>query len=123
MHYLRYSVPETMRRWAELGLDYDSTLGWAELPNFRCGTSHEYGAIDPLGYVPIDLRIRPLIAMEASALSHLYCGLKPVSALEILLRLRNRVQDFGGRFTLLWHNSELRTPQRRWIYERLLALS
>ena len=46
MHYLRWEQPVTLRAWADAGLNYDATLGYADRPGFRCGTCHEYTAFD-----------------------------------------------------------------------------
>jgi len=37
-----------LRAWADAGMDYDSTLSYADRPGFRCGTCSEYPAFDPV---------------------------------------------------------------------------
>lgn len=123
MHYLRWAHPLTMRAWEQAGMTYDSTLGYADMPGFRCGTCHEYPAFDPVEGRQLNLRIRPLIAMEVTVMSPTYMGLgqgaEAVAQFEALIRACRAV---GGCFTLLWHNSNLSTPAERALYERVLEL-
>ncbi len=121
MHYLRWQMPLTLQGYVQAGLDYDTTLGYAEAPGFRCGTCFDYPAFDPVKGEPLALRIRPLIAMEASVISPLYLGLGTgEEAFECFSRLKARCRAMGGVFTLLWHNSELTTTDQRALYERVL---
>ena len=47
-HYLRWEAPTTWRAWEEAGLDYDSTLTFADHAGFRCGVCFEYPVYDIL---------------------------------------------------------------------------
>ena len=46
-HFLRWANPETWRNWEAAGLDYDSTLAYAEAVGFRTGTCHPYRGLRP----------------------------------------------------------------------------
>lgn len=108
MHYLRWRHPNTMRAWADAGMSYDSSLGYADFAGFRCGTCFEYPGFDPLAQEILPLRIRPLIAMEGTVMSTTYMGLGTgVMALEKFITLKNACRAVGGTFTLLWHNSSI----------------
>lgn len=48
MHYLRWEHPTTLQAWEDAGLNYDTTLSYADRPGFRCGTCFEYPAFNPL---------------------------------------------------------------------------
>lgn len=123
MHYLRWSHPLTLRAWDQAGMTYDSTLGYADVPGFRCGTCHEYPAFDPVARQALNLRIRPLIAMEVSVMSATYMGLGCGSqAVAKFAGLIESCRAVGGCFTLLWHNSNLSTPAERALYEKVLEL-
>ena len=41
-HYLRWRAPTTWQNWEDAGLDYDSTVGYADHVGFRAGTCYEY---------------------------------------------------------------------------------
>lgn len=121
MHYLRWRTPDTLYGWELAGMRYDSTLGYADRAGFRCGTCHEYQAFDPVVDRPLRLRIRPLIAMEGTVLSSQYMGLAtPEAAFAALAQLKDRCRAVGGRFTLLWHNSELGEPWLRDLYRAVV---
>lgn len=123
MHYLRWSHPLTMRAWEQAGMAYDSTLGYADMPGFRCGTCNEYPAFDPVEGRMLNLRIRPLIAMEVTVMSPTYMGLgQGAEALAQFAELVRACRAVGGCFTLLWHNSNLSSPGERALYEQVLAL-
>ncbi|MDT8406582.1 MAG: hypothetical protein RQ715_04970 [Methylococcales bacterium] len=100
---------------------YDSTLCYADRPGFRCGTSREYPMYDLQERRPLALRQRPLIVMECSVIADRYMGLGySDEALALMLHLKNRALQFGGEFTLLWHNSHLANHRDRFFYETLI---
>lgn len=121
MHYLRWRHPITLGAWHDAGMNYDSTLGFAETPGFRCGTCFEYPAFDPVQGFGMELRIRPLVAMEVSVISSQYLGLGLGSAaLDKFLEVKRACRSVGGNFTLLWHNSNLCAEQERALYVAVL---
>lgn len=120
MHYLRWEQPTTLRAWAQAGMDYDSTLSYADRPGFRCGTCFEYPAFDPVGGEALNLRLRPLVAMECSVIDGCYLGLGTgVAAKAKFQQLKNVCQTVEGCFTVLWHNSSVALPPQRKIYTSL----
>jgi hypothetical protein len=122
MHYLRWKHPKTLRSWVDAGMDYDSSLGYADIPGFRCGTCFEYPAFDPELGMAYKFRIRPLIAMECSVILEQYLGLGlGDQAFTLLESLKSRCKAVNGCFTLLWHNSELSTIREKELYSRILT--
>jgi hypothetical protein len=117
-HFLRFAVPETWRSWDAAGLSYDSTLGFAAAPGFRCGTCYEYPVFDLQERRALGLVERPLIAMEASLLD--YQGLSPEAAAEEMRRLREICRSFDGDFVFLWHNNRLSRERERAAYRAVL---
>lgn len=108
MHYLRWEQPTTLRAWAEAGMNYDSTLGYADRPGFRCGTCYEYLAFEPIAQRQLSLRIRPLIVMECSVINDVYAGLGVTdAAAELINKLKERCAAVNGVFVMLWHNCYL----------------
>ena len=121
MHFLRWHWPTTAYGWVKAGFHYDSTLGYADRPGFRCGTCHPYQMFDPLTQRPLPLIQRPLIAMECSVIASRYLGYGyGSSTIELFQLLKQRCEAVAGQFTLLWHNSHLTNSQDRYIYRRLL---
>ena len=121
MHYLRWQQPTTLRAWDEAGMNYDSTLGYADRPGFRCGTCYEYPAFDPVEQEQLNLRVRPLIVMECSVIDSAYLGLgMTVEAVDRVLLLKARCRKLTGSFNLLWHNSYFMTPELKEMYKKCL---
>jgi hypothetical protein len=117
-HYLRWENPVTWSNWEAAGLDYDSTLGYADRIGFRAGTCHEFRPFHLLDRRPLTLRERPLHVMDGALFE--YMKLSPDRALESVTAMARECRRFGGTLSLLWHNSSLPTArQRRW-YENLV---
>jgi Family of unknown function (DUF7033) len=121
MHYLRWKTPITMHGWEGANMNYDSSLGYADSPGFRCGTCFEYTAFDAINSKKLNLRIRPLIAMESTIIAKKYLGLGLTSdATDKFIQLKKNCQQVAGNFSLLWHNSELYSEEQKYIYENIL---
>jgi hypothetical protein len=118
-HYLRWDAGSTWRHWDAAGLAYDSTLAYPERIGFRCGVCFEYPVFDVLERRRLNLRERPLVAMDVSILSDNCMALSPEKALEELESLASICRGFQGDFTLLWHNDSL---VHRW-QRRLFSLA
>lgn len=120
-HYLRWSTPETARHLEAAGIAYDTTLGYADHAGFRCGTSHEFPIFDTENQKVLKLRERPLIMMEASVLSANYMDMGySDETLEYMKKIKEKCFLYGGNFTLLWHNSFLRTKEEKAFYQALM---
>ena len=125
-HFLRWETPTTARLWDDQGLDYDSTLSFADRPGFRCGTCRppsEQGSLYDLHQRrPLRPRERPLIVMECTVIAERYLGLGySDQALALMQGYRDTCHRFGGDFTLLWHNSHLSSAMDHWLYAALVG--
>ena len=117
MHFLRWKYPITLRALAKANMDYDSTVSYADYAGFRCGTCFDFPAFDAVEDRTLDLRIRPLIAMEHTIIAKNYMGLGlGAPAYEKFLQLKNACKSVNGTFTLLWHNNQLATEAERNLY-------
>lgn len=117
-HYLRWENPTTWQAWEDAGLDYDSTVGFATIGGFRCGTCYEYPVFNLQTRQALQLRERPLIAMEISLTER--SRLSDTQVLEQLARLSNQCRRYGGQMVLLWHNSYLMTAHQQRLYQQAL---
>jgi hypothetical protein len=117
-HFLRWANPTTWRLWDEAGLDYDSTLGYADAVGFRCGACYEFPVFDLPARRTLKLVERPLVAMESSLLH--YAGVSPEKAVERMRRIKETCRIFDGDFTILWHNSQLMTTRSQDAYAAVL---
>jgi hypothetical protein len=122
MHYLRWEHPTTLYHWQAAGMAYDSTLGYADLPGFRCGTCFDFPAFDPVAGVMMKLRIQPLIVMDTSVMAKHYLGLGVSEvAYNKFASLKSVCKLVGGSFSVLWHNSNLATKMEKGMYKALLS--
>jgi hypothetical protein len=121
-HYLRWETPTTLQNWEKAGLDYDSTLGFADLPGFRCGICYEFSTFNVLERTALKLRERPLIVMEHTVLGDHYLGLNVENPIahKIMLRYREACEIFNGQFTLLWHNNHLTESSEVQLYRQII---
>jgi hypothetical protein len=122
MHYLRWEHPSTLQAWNDAGMTYDTTLSYADHPGFRCGTCHEYQGFNPVTQKIMQIRVRPLIAMECTIISDRYLGLgTTVEAESKFLELKEKCRKVDGCFTLLWHNSYfIKNKKLEAIYTRCI---
>ncbi len=109
-HYLRWTNPTTWENCSAAGLDYDSTLGFAEHVGFRCGVCYEYPVFSLTARRPLPLREQPLIVMDATLDS---AGLRGRQACDKVLQMNAVCKAFGGDFVLLWHSDRLISRQQR----------
>jgi hypothetical protein len=117
-HYLRWSNPITWQSWEDAGLQFDSTLGFAEVIGFRCGTSHEYPCYNLVSRERLKLRERPLIVMDTTLYSYMRLGQQEL--IDATVGLAATCRRFGGNFTLLWHNSNLLTGEGKEAYQSIV---
>ena len=122
MHYLRWEHPTTLQAWSDADMTYDSTLSYADLPGFRCGTCFEYPAFNTITQQSLQIRIRPLIAMECTVIDDVYLGLGVTQAAENkFLELKEKCRKLSGCFTLLWHNSYFHgNSELKQMYKRII---
>jgi hypothetical protein len=121
MHYLRWTHPATLQAWSDAGMNYDSTLSYADQPGFRCGTCFEYPAFNPVSKQALPLRLRPLVMMEGTVIDDTYLGLgMGQAALDKAQTLKRICKKMNGTFTLLWHNSLFETIEHRDFYHLLI---
>lgn len=120
-HFLRWKTPVTATYLNNAGLDYDTTLSFADRPGFRCGTCHEYPMYDLNNRKALHIIQRPLIVMESSIIASRFMDLGySDEALEMFLSYKKICKQFDGNFTLLWHNSHFTTKNDKIFYKRLI---
>lgn len=121
-HYLRWQTPTTAHALAKAGAVYDTTLGFADMPGFRCGTCYPFKLFNLQTSEQLPLWERPLIVMEVSVISSQYLGLGySQAAIELMLDLKRITLAYGGEFTLLWHNSHFMTKADRHLYSQIVG--
>ncbi len=119
-HYLRWQAPITWQTWEDVGLSYDSSLGFAENIGFRCGTCYDFPVFNLLSSSALKLREYPLIVMEETLLGKNYQNKTLSQAYEAIIELSHTVRYFKGTFTLLWHNSMLASSDQKIVYKNII---
>jgi hypothetical protein len=120
-HYLRWRAGTTWRNWEDAGMDYDSSMGFAEMIGFRSGCCHEHGTFNVLERAPMRLRERPLLLMETTLIS--YMQLDGSRRLEVASGLIAACRLYDGDMTLLWHNSKVVSKAERMEYEAVVDMA
>ena len=122
-HYLRVEPHANLVPLAELGLRYDSSVGWAGEIGFRAGTTHPYRPWDPVRAAPLDLVELPVAVMDATLAEERYLGLSVAAAERRLHGLLEAAEAFGGGFSVIWHTERFDPATARgWdgLYFRLI---
>jgi peptidoglycan/xylan/chitin deacetylase (PgdA/CDA1 family) len=102
-HYLRVDPHENLAPLAELGLRYDSSLGFSDAIGFRAGIMQPFRPWDLSQDRPLDLVEVPLAAMDVTLGESRYLGLSADEAQRPLLDLLDVAAELGGGFAVLWH--------------------
>jgi hypothetical protein len=120
-HYLRFSVPHTWRYLSEAGINYDSSVGFADHVGFRSGICYDYPVYDVVQRKPLDIIEKPLIAMECSIIDNKYMNMGHDALTEnVLKELKETVKLLSGNFTMLWHNSRLFEIWEKELYSKIV---
>lgn len=119
-HYLRWEAPKTWCNYAEAGLNYDTTLSYADYAGFRCGTCYPYQAYDLEKRKPLDLWEHPLTIMECSLFDERYMNLSYDDAFTYAKNLKNTCKKYNGEFVILWHNSRFVLSEEIEFYKELI---
>ena len=120
-HYLQWKNPETFQIWESAGMEYDSSLGFADSAGFRCGTCYEYPVYDCIRHKKLCLKECPLVAMECSVTDSCYMGLGwGTKALKLFKTLKDVCCYYKGNFIILFHNNSLITDEQKKLYIKVL---
>ena len=101
-HYLRFSLPQTIRLYEKAGFRIDSTLAFPEMEGFRFGTCHPFKLFDIDTDRESDLWEIPLTFMDASLFNRRMLSVD--EALERTFALLDVCRKYGGICVGLWHN-------------------
>ena len=104
-HYLRFSVPKIFEHLDKTDQKIDESLTFHETGGFRCGTCKSYKPFNYQKDSSSKIIIQPLIIMEGSLLG--YSQLSDAEFKKSINYYINTCKLVDGCFTLLWHNSDL----------------
>lgn len=112
MHFLRYRLPQTLREMIAAGLTHDYSLGFADAPGWRAGTSIPHRWFDLEANAPTALIRTPFYTMDRSMRN--YQGMRPDDTLPMLYQTLYEVKQLGGVFSFIWHNSSANRDAFGW---------
>jgi hypothetical protein len=120
-HYLQFNSHSTPDILEAAGITHDSSGSYADHAGFRFGTAIPFPMWSWQKLEGLQLIQEPLICMEGSLLSPTYMNLPHYpDAHEYGMRLKKRALAYGGDFTLLWHNSHLKSEPDKQLLGDLL---
>lgn len=104
-HFLVFALPTYYRMLIELGVEDDFSMGFADKPGFRAGTSNSFYFFDLENNRETNLKIHPFAVMDRTLSS--YEGESVQKASETINNLIENVKKVDGTFVSLWHNESL----------------
>ena len=111
-HYLRFSIPDTYKKLVENGIRQEYSMGYADAPGFRAGTSMPFAWFDMSKNKVTELIIHPFCAMDVTFSRYQKASLN--ETLSMLKELMVQIQQTNGIFHMLWHNETL-SERGSWI--------
>jgi hypothetical protein len=111
-HYLRFDPQRTPGLLDTAGMDYDSTLGFAEHFGFRHGYCFPFRLFNFRENKPYHFLEIPLILMDVTLDHPNYLQLKAKEVLPAITPVLAEIRKFQGCFTLLWHNENFRAYKK-----------
>lgn len=121
-HYLRWDWRYTPRILQKTGIKHDYTLGYADRTGYRAGVAFPFRAFGWESKESLEIKLHPLIVMEASLLAEKYMGYTVKEAGQKIVFYHNQLNRLGGEFVLLWHNHELIEPEKLTLFKKFLSL-
>lgn len=120
-HFLRFCVSSSPLNLDSLRIYSDSTLSYAEVTGFRCGTSKSFSMYDLKSRKTLDIIQVPLTIMETTVISQEYMGLGfSEKALNHILKYKEMSMRISGQFTFLWHNSSFADDYAYVMYQKII---
>lgn len=119
-HYLRWRTGITEAVLNKSGIHADSTLSFADVGGFRCGTSKPFLLFDLVSSSETKVTEYPLIVMETTYFGKGYLNLRIDDVFSHMNEMKSWCKIMDGCFTVLWHNCGLQTATRREIYKQII---
>ena len=104
-HFLRWQLPETLRRKVEFGITEDHTLGFTDRVGFRVGTCTPFPWYDLERDEETPLMMWPFQAMDSAV--HEQMGVPLDQAAAQFTTMVNTVKAVDGNFVSVWHDRYL----------------
>ncbi|MEN0007015.1 MAG: polysaccharide deacetylase family protein [Bacteroidota bacterium] len=124
-HYLILRFPHTYEQLIQHDIIADHSLGFASQTGFRAGIALPYPWFNLRTNQVTPLLLHPFQVMDVTLKQ--YLQLSPEAAIEHIQAYIQTLQQYGGTFTTLWHNSSFAEHEgwQGWksAYAKILALA
>lgn len=123
-HYLAWREVEDGWALANAGINWDSTLGYADVAGFRLGVCHPIDLFDPIRIKLLGVEEHPLIVMDKTLHRPSYMNFDEDEAFEYCQRLMTQTRRHKGEFVILWHNDIFARKLNNYhpqLYRKVLA--
>ena len=104
-HFLGFDARLTPELLQSQGIDYDTSLGFAEHIGFRNGTCRPFLLWSHSTHSATSVLEIPLAVMDATLQFHHYMGLAPEQSMPAVKPLMQEIAKWNGVMALLWHNT------------------
>jgi hypothetical protein len=102
-----FRVKESFPIIEKTGIDYDSSLGFAENIGFRNGFCFPYKPYNFEKDMAYSFYEFPFQVMDRTLIDKNYMGLPPEQAIKAITRIMNEINKFSGYFIFIWHNNTI----------------
>lgn len=117
-HYLRFSLPQTYQWLADMGIEQEYSMGYADTIGFRASTCTPFNFYNLHSEKALPLKVIPFQVMDRALLQGL--KLDPNQAVQQTLTMAKAVNEVGGVFVTVFHN-ETQSGINEWKgWERVL---
>ncbi|TES90002.1 MAG: hypothetical protein E3J87_10860 [Candidatus Cloacimonadota bacterium] len=117
-HFLRFSFPKTFLLQEKCGMEYDSTIGFAENEGYRTGFAFPYNPYNHSLDREFSLMEIPLNVMDTTLLYHKRMNVKNIwKCVKKILEIN---RDYNGCLSILWHLSSFDDPFLANIYWKII---
>lgn len=104
-HFLRFRLPNSYNTLTQNNILHDYSMGYAEQPGFRAGTSTPYPFYDVENDQEASLTIHPFVLMDTTLKN--YLSLSPQEAIKTIRNFIDECRLVGSDFNCIWHNQNL----------------
>jgi hypothetical protein len=101
-HYIKFTLPQSFRRFIECGLLKDYSMGYGSINGFRASVASSFFWFDLEKNETTPLQLFPFCFMDANAFHEQ--KLTPQQAYEELVYYYNTIKKLNGLFVTIWHN-------------------
>ncbi|MCQ2312808.1 MAG: hypothetical protein MJZ84_05105 [Paludibacteraceae bacterium] len=118
-HFLNCSI-DKMQALVAAGVTDDYTMGFADKAGFRLQTTRPVRWINPITFELTNLVLHPLTIMDCTLQNEQYMNLSEEEAFYYCQQLIDKVKQYNGELTLLWHNHIMQDHYHQTLYKEIL---